>query len=46
VRCSQQSTEFSKHVRALCVIRDTDVHKLGAKLGVGPTELLKQTVWV
>ena len=25
--------EFSKHIGALCVTRDTNVHKLGAKLG-------------
>jgi transcriptional regulator with XRE-family HTH domain len=33
--------EFSKHIGALCVTRDTNVHKLGAKLGVDPTELLR-----
>jgi hypothetical protein len=38
--------EFSKHIGALCVTRDTDVHQLGAKLDVGSTELLRQTVWV
>ena len=32
--------EFSKHIGALCVKRDTNVHKLGAKLGIDPTELL------
>jgi hypothetical protein len=33
--------EFSKHIGALCVTRDTNVHKLGAKLGVDPAELLR-----
>jgi hypothetical protein len=33
--------EFSKHVGALCVARDTNVFKLGAKLGVDPMELLR-----
>ena len=32
---------FSKHIGALCVTRDTNVHKLGAKLGIEPMELLK-----
>jgi hypothetical protein len=32
--------EFSKHIGALCVTRDTSVHKLGAKLGIDPVELL------
>ena len=32
--------EFSKHIGALCVKRDTNVHKLGAKLGVDPAVLL------
>jgi hypothetical protein len=33
--------EFSKHVGALCVKRDTNVIKLGVKLGIDPLELLK-----
>jgi hypothetical protein len=33
--------EFSKHIGALCVTRDTNVFKLGAKLGVDPMELLR-----
>jgi len=33
--------EFSKHIGALCVKRDTNVFKLGAKLGVDPMELLR-----
>jgi transcriptional regulator with XRE-family HTH domain len=33
--------EFSKHIGALCVTRDTNVHKLGAKLGIDPMELLR-----
>jgi hypothetical protein len=33
--------EFSKHIGALCVQRDTNVHKLGAKLGMDPMELLR-----
>jgi hypothetical protein len=32
--------DFSKHIGALCVTRDTDVYKLGAKLGLDPGELL------
>jgi len=32
--------EFSKHIGALCVKRDTNVQKLGAKLRIDPTELL------
>jgi hypothetical protein len=32
--------EFSKHIGALCVTRDTNVHKLGAKLGIDPAVLL------
>lgn len=31
--------EFSKHIGPLCVTRDTDVYKLGARLGVDPLEL-------
>jgi hypothetical protein len=33
--------EFSRHIGALCVTRDTNVYKLGVKLGVDPTELLR-----
>jgi hypothetical protein len=33
--------EFSKHIGALCVTRGTDVYKLGPKLGLEPSELLK-----
>jgi hypothetical protein len=33
--------EFSKHIGALCVTRDTNVYKLGGKLGVEPTDLLR-----
>jgi transcriptional regulator with XRE-family HTH domain len=33
--------EFSKHIGALCVARDTNVHNLGAKLGIDPMELLR-----
>jgi hypothetical protein len=33
--------EFSKHIGALCVTRGKDVHKLGAKLGIDPMELLR-----
>jgi len=33
--------EFSKHIGALRVTRGTDVHKLGAGLGVDPMELLR-----
>jgi transcriptional regulator with XRE-family HTH domain len=32
---------FSTHVGALCVTRDTNVHKLGEKLGIDPMELLR-----
>ena len=32
--------EFSKHIGAICVTRDTNVHELGAKLGVDPIVLL------
>jgi putative sterol carrier protein len=32
--------EFSKHIGALCVTRDTNVHKLGAKLVIDPAVLL------
>jgi hypothetical protein len=32
---------FSQHLGTLCVTRDTNVHKLGAKLGVDPSELLR-----
>jgi transcriptional regulator with XRE-family HTH domain len=33
--------EFSKHIGALCVTRDTDATALGAKLGIDPMELLR-----
>jgi hypothetical protein len=33
--------EFSKYIGTLCVTRDTNVHKLGEKLGVDPMELLR-----
>jgi putative sterol carrier protein len=33
--------EFSKHIGALCVKRDTNVQQLGATLGIDPTELLR-----
>jgi transcriptional regulator with XRE-family HTH domain len=33
--------EFSKHIGALCVTRDTNVHKLGARLGIDPMELMR-----
>jgi hypothetical protein len=33
--------EFSKHIRALCATRGTDVFTLGAKLGIDPMELLE-----
>jgi hypothetical protein len=33
--------EFSKHIGALCVKRDTNVQKLGASLSIDPTELLR-----
>ncbi len=32
---------FSKHIGALCVTRDTNVHKLGVKLGIDPMEPLR-----
>lgn len=32
---------FSQHIGALRVTRETNVHKLGAKLGVNPRELLR-----
>jgi hypothetical protein len=32
---------FSQHIGTLCVTHDTNVHKLGAKLGIDPAELLK-----
>jgi hypothetical protein len=32
---------FSQHIGALCVTRDTNLHKLGAKLGIDPMELLR-----
>jgi hypothetical protein len=32
---------FSQHIGALCVTRDTNVYKLGAKLGIEPMELLR-----
>jgi hypothetical protein len=31
---------FSQHIGNLCVTHDTNVHKLGAKLGIDPAELL------
>jgi hypothetical protein len=31
---------FSQHIGAPCVTRDTNLHKLGAKLGIDPMELL------
>jgi len=33
--------EFSKYIGELCVTRDTNVYKLGAKLGIDPIELLR-----
>ena len=33
--------EFSKHIGALCVRANTNVHKLGEKLGIDPMELLR-----
>jgi hypothetical protein len=38
--CFPQSDELSTHIGALCT-RDTDVHKPGPKLGVGPVKLLR-----
>jgi hypothetical protein len=32
---------FSQHIGTLCVTHDTNVHKLGAKLGIDPAELLR-----
>jgi hypothetical protein len=32
--------EFSKHIVALCVRANTNVFKLGEKLGIDPAELL------
>jgi transcriptional regulator with XRE-family HTH domain len=32
---------FSQHVGTLCVTHDTNVHKLGAKLGIDPAELMR-----
>jgi hypothetical protein len=32
--------KFSKRISALCVMRGTDVYKLGARLGIDPNELL------
>jgi hypothetical protein len=32
---------FSQHLGTLCVTHDTNVHKLGAKLGIDPGELLR-----
>jgi transcriptional regulator with XRE-family HTH domain len=32
---------FSQHIGTLCVTHDTNVHKLGAKLGFDPGELLR-----
>jgi transcriptional regulator with XRE-family HTH domain len=32
---------FSQHICTLCVTHDTNVHKLGAKLGIDPAELLR-----
>jgi hypothetical protein len=33
--------QFNTFIGTLCVARDTDVHKLGPKLDIDPTELLK-----
>ena len=33
--------EFSNHICALCATRGTDVFRLGAKLGIDPTELFQ-----
>jgi hypothetical protein len=33
--------EFSKRIGTLCVTRGTNVHQLGAKLGIDPTDLLR-----
>lgn len=33
--------KFSKRIGALCVMRDTDVHTLGAALGIDPMRLLR-----
>jgi hypothetical protein len=33
--------KFSKRIGALCILRGTDVYKLGARLGIDPTELLR-----
>jgi hypothetical protein len=33
---------FSQHIGNLCVTHDTKVHKLGAKLGIDPAELVAQ----
>jgi hypothetical protein len=32
---------FSQHIGNLCVSHDTNVHKLGAKLGIDPAELVR-----
>jgi hypothetical protein len=32
---------FSQHISSLCVTRDTNVFKLGAKLSIDPAELLR-----
>jgi transcriptional regulator with XRE-family HTH domain len=32
---------FSQHIGTLCVTHDTNVHELGAKLGIDPAELLR-----
>jgi hypothetical protein len=32
--------EFSRHIGALCATRETDVYKLGERLGIDPITLL------
>jgi transcriptional regulator with XRE-family HTH domain len=39
--CRSKVYDFSQHIGTLCVTHNTNVHKLSAKLGIDPAELLR-----